>query len=48
MVSEKFFVYYLNAVLRIQIQDPGSGAFLTPESEIRDPGWVKNQDPDPG
>ncbi len=26
--------------------DPESGAFLTPES--RDPGWVKNQDPDPG
>jgi hypothetical protein len=26
--------------------DPGSGAFLTPW--IRDPGWVKNQDPNPG
>jgi hypothetical protein len=25
---------------------PGSGAFLTPW--IRDPGWVKSQDPDPG
>jgi hypothetical protein len=28
--------------------DPGSGAFLTPGSGIRDPGWVKCQDPDPG
>jgi hypothetical protein len=28
--------------------DPGSGAFLTPGSGIRDPGWVKSQDPDPG
>ncbi len=28
--------------------DPGSGAFLTPGSGIRDPVWVKNQDPDPG
>jgi hypothetical protein len=29
---------------------PGSGAFLTNESgiRIRDPGWKKNQDPDPG
>jgi hypothetical protein len=35
-------------VLRIQIRDPGSGAFLTPGSGIRDPGWVKSQDPDPG
>ncbi len=26
--------------------DPGSGASFTPW--IRDPGWVKNQDPDPG
>jgi hypothetical protein len=23
--------------------DPGSGAFLTPGSGIRDPGWVKNR-----
>jgi hypothetical protein len=23
--------------------DPGSGPFLT-----RDPGWIQNQDPDPG
>ncbi len=31
------------------VADPGSGAFLTPQSGsgIRDPGWVKNQDPDP-
>jgi hypothetical protein len=30
--------------------DPGSGAFLTPGSGIRNTGWVKNQDPypDPG
>jgi hypothetical protein len=28
--------------------DPGSGAFLTPGSRIRDPGWVTCQDPDPG
>jgi hypothetical protein len=26
--------------------DPGSGAFFDPW--IRDLGWVKNQDPDPG
>jgi hypothetical protein len=26
--------------------NPGSGAFLTPWT--RDPGWVRNQDPDPG
>ncbi len=31
--------------MRIRIQDPGSGAF---DPWIRDPGWVKNQDPDPG
>jgi hypothetical protein len=28
--------------------DPGSGAFLTPGSRTRDPGWVKSKDPDPG
>ncbi len=28
--------------------DPGSGAFLTPGSGIRDPGWVESQHPDPG
>ncbi len=28
--------------------DPGTGAFSTPGSGIRDPGWVKSQDPDPG
>jgi hypothetical protein len=27
--------------------DPGSGAFLTPGSRIRDLGWVKNQEPNP-
>ncbi len=26
--------------------DPGSGAFLTPGSGIRDPGWEKSQDLD--
>jgi hypothetical protein len=30
------------------LEDTGAGAFLTPGSGIRDPGWVKNQDPDPG
>jgi hypothetical protein len=33
-------------VLRNRIRDPGSGAYFDPW--IRDPGWVKNQDPDPG
>jgi hypothetical protein len=33
-------------VLQIRIRDLGSGTFLTPGSG--DPGWVKNQDPDPG
>jgi hypothetical protein len=33
-------------VLRIRIRYPGSGAFLTPGSGIRD--GLKNQDPDPG
>ena len=28
------------SVLRIRIRDPGSGAFLTPGSGIRDPEWV--------
>jgi hypothetical protein len=28
--------------------DPGSGAFLTPGSRIRDPGCVKNQESNPG
>ncbi len=28
------------------VADPGSGAFLTPW--IRDPGWIKSKDPDPG
>jgi hypothetical protein len=34
-------------VLRIPILVSGAGAFLTPRW-IRDPGWVKSQDPDPG
>jgi hypothetical protein len=28
--------------------DPGSGAFLTPGSGIRDPGWLESQHLDPG
>jgi hypothetical protein len=28
--------------------DAGPGVSLTPGSQIWDPGWVKNQDPDPG
>jgi hypothetical protein len=29
--------------------DPGSGAFFTLfDPWLRDPGWVKSQDPDPG
>jgi hypothetical protein len=28
--------------------DPGSGGFLNPGSGIRNPGWVKIKDPDPG
>jgi hypothetical protein len=34
-------------VLRIRIQDPGLGAFLTPGSGIPDPEWVESQHPDP-
>jgi hypothetical protein len=36
----------LKTVLRIQIRDQGSAAFLTSGSGIRDE--IKNQDPDPG
>jgi len=32
----------------LRIRDPGSGAFLTPGSWIRDTEWVKIQDPDSG
>jgi hypothetical protein len=32
---------YILSVLRIRIWDPGSGAFLTPGSGTRDPGWLK-------
>ncbi len=35
----------LTYLLGYSVADPGSGAFLIPC--IRDPGWVKNQDPDP-
>ncbi len=35
-------------MLRIRIRDPGLVAFFTPGSGIRDPGWVKSQDPDQG
>ncbi len=34
-------------MLRIRIQDPGLGAFLTPGSGIPDPEWVESQHPDP-
>ncbi len=37
-------IYVRKAVLRIRIQGPG--VFFTPGYGI--PGWVKNQDPDPG
>ncbi len=33
--------YSKKTVFRTRIRDPGSGAFLTPEYGIRDPGWVK-------
>ena len=47
LATEKKMVnWHLLPVLRIRILDPGSGAFLTPG--IRDPRWLKNQDPDPG
>jgi hypothetical protein len=35
-------------LLSVADPDPGSGAFLTPGSGNRDPGWVESQDPDPG
>jgi hypothetical protein len=34
--------------VQFSVADPESGAFLNPGSGIRDPGWVKYQDPDPG
>ena len=45
--SATLFIKYLvhfslwMSVLRIRIRDPGLGAFLTPGSGIRDPGWEK-------
>jgi hypothetical protein len=30
----------------VEDPDPGSGAFF--DAWVRDPGWVKNQDPGPG
>jgi hypothetical protein len=36
-----------NLNISVADPDPGSGAFLTTGSGIRNPGWVKNQDPDP-
>jgi hypothetical protein len=36
------------AVLRIRIRDPGADVLLTPGSGIRDPGCLKNQNPDTG
>jgi hypothetical protein len=35
-------------IIIISVEDPGSGALLTPGSGIRDPGWVESQHPDPG
>ncbi len=35
-------------VFELNVADPASGAFLTPGSRIREQGWIKGQDPDPG
>jgi hypothetical protein len=51
-----FFLYEPLESFSVADPNPGSGAFLTAGSGIRclfdlwirDPGWVKNQDPDPG
>jgi hypothetical protein len=43
-----FIFTIIRQVLRIPIRDPEFGAFFTPGSGIRDPGWVKIQDPDSG
>ncbi len=37
---------HYSTVYSVSDSDPESGAFFDPW--IRDPGWVKNQDPDPG
>jgi hypothetical protein len=42
MVSDKIFRYYY------QCCGSGSGIRSLFDPRIRDPGWVKNQDPDPG
>ncbi len=43
-----YFIYWYihHATIYISVADPVSGAFFDPW--IRDPGWVKKQDPDPG
>jgi hypothetical protein len=38
----------LKALLRIRIGDPGSGIRCLFDPWIRDPGWVKSKDSDPG
>jgi hypothetical protein len=39
---------YFSTVLRIRIRDTGSRIRCLFDPRIRDPEWVKNQDPDPG
>jgi hypothetical protein len=36
------------AISTISVADPGSGLRCLFDPRIRAPGWVKNQDPDPG
>ncbi len=45
-----YYVYQRKRLVLLSVADPdqGSGDFFTPRSRIRDPGWVNNQDPDPG
>jgi hypothetical protein len=44
--DEKRYVLTFFSVVSTSFADLGSGAFFGPL--IQDPGWVKNQDPDPG
>jgi hypothetical protein len=39
---------YCLDLISVADPDPGSGAFLTPGSGIRYPGWVESQHPDSG
>jgi hypothetical protein len=42
LVLNLLWIVFLDYLfILVGVADPGSGAFLTP-------GWVKNQDPDPG